>query len=170
MAKQIIPQNTMIKPLVETHYVCPVKECKRDLGVVTEEEAMSHVNQPILYLPKGFSCLHNSSIVLIGHNDYPNDECFLDESHSATYLSYFFDRHGGDYTAVRSLGAKTLFEGFLSGDSSFLETEEFGRFHNRVNRLVTNRDSAMYHKEDIVPVRTTPELEEMLARMKAEKK
>ncbi len=152
-----ISQRTEIEPIRVDVYKCPVEGCKALLDGVTYEQAKAHVNQPIdVSLPKGlvFSRTVNYYGIVISNRSNQ-----LNLQHSPVYAIDVFSKGlPNRLISAESISSNIFREDVLSGKSSFLDEMQFQEF---------NKDFAQYlFERKITPVRTTPELEKMLAEAK----
>jgi hypothetical protein len=166
MAGNVIPQNTTIEPVRVEAYRCPVEGCERLLNGEDYDKAKAHCNQPIsVELPMGFVYSMYGQITVVGRS------LGITPAHCRKY------RMGKIGTCDNGMGVnlylpdRWIFEdecssvierGFREGNEiRFLSEEEYDIISGieGFRKLMTEPNPS----HTVVPTRTTPELERILA-------
>jgi len=163
MTKSIIPQNTQIEPVrLGVAYGCPIGGCRHIL--YDNQEAMRvHVRQKVWELPTGLVYRDSNISKFLS----VIQSCqYIDLEHVRWYNNFNGGESGHNILSgkIGGVSAKDVIVGLSKGVYSLVGLDDFCKFKDTYKSFLVDT----YPHLELV--RTTPELEEMIARMKVEKK
>jgi hypothetical protein len=163
-----------IEPIKEIHYRCPIEGCSMDLRRAGYEEALAHVNQPINNHGIKAGLLVSSAKLNTLTVFYEKGEG-LDVFHSPIFLEHTFYLSGDNILAKEDLkysmcrggmfyqGASEIFRGFTGGKHVLLEEDRFREISEGIVGSCWKEYIRSITGVDVNFLRTTPELEKLLA-------